>query len=42
VQPLSIDVVLKENVNGERRYRGFFGDKIARVCQTGLEGFVTQ
>jgi len=40
-QPLKIQVVLKENARAERRYRGFFGRRIERIHQGGLEGFVS-
>lgn len=39
-RPLSIHVVLKDNAQAERRFRGFFGNRIARVCQDGLEEYV--
>jgi hypothetical protein len=37
--PLKIQVVLKGNPSAERRYRGFFGKKIDRFWQGGLEEF---
>lgn len=39
-KPLEINVVIKDNPTAERRYRGFFGKKIARIWQQGLEGYV--
>lgn len=38
--PLGIQVVVSANAAAERRYRGFFGKKIARIWQQGLEGYV--
>ncbi len=40
LQPLSIQVVLKDNAAAEGRYRGLFGRRIQRVWQGGLEEFV--
>jgi hypothetical protein len=37
--PLKIQVVLKGNSPAERRYRGFFGRKIDRIVQGGLEAY---
>jgi hypothetical protein len=38
-QPLKIQVVLKGNERAERRYRGFFGKRIDKIHQGGLQEF---
>jgi hypothetical protein len=41
-QPLKIEVILRENSRAERRYRGFFGRRIDKIHQHGLEGYVEE